>query len=106
METSQGIISFNQTLPPKLLQRLLRKIFILFHSIKSNKKEIKTLFPQNPEKNEEFSNRMDEIGFDDAWQEVISQGDYKYAVDSALNYYCYNHKKELFFGCEYLYPNR
>ncbi|MBR5160711.1 MAG: hypothetical protein IKW80_03720 [Thermoguttaceae bacterium] len=106
METSLGIITFNQTLPPKMLQRLLRKIFILIHSIKSKKKEIETLFPQDLEKVDEFSNRTDEIGFDDAWQEVISQGDYKFAVESALNYYCYNHKKELFFGCEYLYPNR
>ena len=106
METSQGIIAFNQALPPKLLKRLLRKVFILLHVVKSKKKEIETLFPQNMEKVEEFTNRMDEIGFDDAWQEVISQGDYKFAVESALNYYCYNHKKELFFGCEYLYPNR
>ena len=106
METSQGIIIFNQALPPKLLKRLLRKIFILIHSIKSNKKEIETLFPQNLEKIEEFTSRVDDVGFDDAWQEVISQGDYKFAVESALNYYCYNHKKEMFFGCEYLYPNR
>ena len=106
METSQGIIIYNQALPPKLLKRLLRKIFILIHSIKSKKKEIETLFPQDLEKIEEFSSRMDDVGFDDAWQEVISQGDYKFAVESALNYYCYNHKKELFFGCEYLYPNR
>lgn len=106
METSQGILTFNQALPPKLLKRLLRKIFILLHMVKSKKKEIETLFPQDMEKVEEFTSRMEEIGFDDAWQEVISQGDYKFAVESSLNYYCYNHKKELFFGCEYLYSNR
>ena len=105
-ETSLGIISFNQTLPPKLLQRLLRKIFILFHSIKTNKKDKESLYPYKKEKVEDFTNRMDEIGFDDALHEVISQGDYKFAVACALNSFCHKRQSELFFGCEYLYPLR
>ena len=105
-ETSLGIISFNQALPPKLLQRLMRKIFILFHSIKTNKKDKESLYPYKKEKVEEFTNRMDEIGFDDALQEVISQGDYKFAVACVLHSFCHKRQSELFFGCEYLYPIR
>lgn len=58
---------------------------------------------QSPEKIEDFKIKRDEVGFDAAWQDVISQGDYRFAVDLALDYFYSKYKKVLMFGLERLY---
>ena len=95
-EEIQGIVSFNRLLPPGLYQHFLRRLSIFFPIV--NKDVKKNMTPHYREKIEDYIVRQSEIGFEAAWQEVISQGDYYFAVECALNDYYLKHKESLVFG--------
>lgn len=97
-ESIPGIVSFNRTLPPSLYQHFIRRLTIFFPIIQKDVKE--RLTPQILEQVEEYISRQEEVGFEEALQEVISQGDYYFAVECALNYFCYRNKDNLIFGYE------
>ncbi|MBQ6615753.1 MAG: hypothetical protein IJH67_05235 [Thermoguttaceae bacterium] len=96
-EAIQGIVSFNRTLPPSLYQHFLRRLAMFFPIIDEDFYRER---PPKKEKVEEFIARQEELGFDAALQEVISQGDYRFAVDCSLNFYCSRNNENLVFGYE------
>ncbi len=97
-ESIQGIVSFNRILPPSLYQHFIRRLTLFFPIIKKEGKERMTFLMK--EKIEDYSARQTEIGFEAAWQEVISQGDYHFAVECALNNFYNKNKDDLYFGYE------
>lgn len=97
-EPIQGIVSFNRTLPPSLYQHFIRRLTLFFPIIKREVKERMTR--QMKERIDDYASQQKEIGFDAAWQEVISQGDYHFAVECALNYFYSENKENLVFGFE------
>ena len=96
-EAIQGIVSFNRTLPPSLYQHFLRRLAMFFPIIDEDFYRER---PPKKEKVEEFIARQEELGFDAALQEVISQGDYRFAVECSLNFYCSRNNENLVFGYE------
>ena len=96
-EAIQGIVSFNRTLPPSLYQHFLRRLAMFFPIIDEDFYRER---PPKKEKIEEFTARQEELGFDAALQEVISQGDYRFAVECSLNFYCSRNNENLVFGYE------
>lgn len=95
-EEIQGLVSFNRILPPSLYQHFLRRLSIFFPII--NKDDTMIMTPHYRVKIEEYIARQNEIGFEEAWQEVISQGDYFFAVECALNDFYSRNKENLVFG--------
>lgn len=95
-EEIQGIVSFNRTLPAGLYQHFLRRLTIFFPLINKDVKEYAS--PRQRERIKEYIARQREVGFEAAWQEVISQGDYYFAVECALNNFYSMNKDDLVFG--------
>lgn len=97
-ESIQGTVSFNRTLPPSLFQVFLHKLTQFFSIL--NKDNNTRIVSDSKERIEEYITRQKEIGFDSAWQEVISQGNYSLAVECALNHFCSLNKDKMFLGYE------
>ncbi|MBR0238996.1 MAG: hypothetical protein IJQ39_12955, partial [Thermoguttaceae bacterium] len=97
-ESIQGTVSFNRTLPPSLFQVFLHKLTQFFSIL--NKDNNTRIVSVSKERIEDYITRQKEIGFDSAWQEVISQGNYSLAVECALNHFCSLNKDKMFLGYE------
>lgn len=75
-----------------------KELFSNFNNILRGKSDDLDI-PEDP-RIEDFTINLEEFGFEKAWQDLIVQGDFKFAVGRALEYYKDTHKGTLFFGLE------
>lgn len=102
-ESIPGAVSFNRTLPSSLFLFFLRRL-TQFFSVLNIVFDFENESFENAKT--DFLNRQLQIGFEAALQEVISQGNYKFAVDCAINHFLSLNTDQLVVGYENLFINK